>query len=40
MKKETKKGYGVHTCPECGGVLIKRNGCKVCMQCGYEACSL
>lgn len=29
-----------HLCPECGGVLIKQGGCKVCMNCGYEVCGI
>ena len=40
MKDKEKKDYGVHTCPECGEPLVKRGGCKVCIQCGYEACDV
>lgn len=36
--EEVNKPTNYNLCPECGGVLIKRGGCRQCMRCGWEAC--
>lgn len=30
---------GAGRCPECGDDLLPVGGCRVCRQCGWEACS-
>jgi hypothetical protein len=32
--------YGINVCPICGSVLIKKGGCKECLNCGYFACDI
>ena len=38
-KKQNEK-YGNNVCPLCGGALVKRNGCQICISCGYEKCDI
>ena len=38
--KERQEKYGNNICPECGGTLVKRNGCSICIVCGYEKCDI
>ncbi len=35
---DTNEIYG-DICPECGGKIIRENGCGVCRDCGYSKCS-
>lgn len=35
-----KNKYGNNVCPLCGGALVKRNGCQICINCGYEKCDI
>lgn len=40
LKKYIKNGAESKTvCPECGAKMIFENGCKICKECGYSACS-
>jgi ribonucleoside-diphosphate reductase alpha chain len=41
LKKYIKDGVAVigEACPECGGSMVRRDGCKVCELCQYQACS-
>jgi hypothetical protein len=38
--KKRKEKYGNNVCPLCGGALVKRNGCQICINCGYEKCDI
>jgi ssDNA-binding Zn-finger/Zn-ribbon topoisomerase 1 len=40
LEEEHKKKYGNNVCPLCGGALAKRNGCQICISCGYEKCDI
>ena len=40
LKKYIKDGEEVQgeVCPECGGKLVRKEGCKSCVNCGWSAC--
>ena len=40
LKKYIKDGEEVtgEVCPECGGKLVRKEGCKSCVNCGWSAC--
>jgi ribonucleoside-diphosphate reductase alpha chain len=40
LKKYVKENsVSSETCPTCKSKLVYQNGCKLCLQCGYSACS-